>query len=200
MIAQVQEIHTYSPEEYIELEIPAEERHEYIDGEIRLMPGGTPNHNQVLGNLYAEINFALKRQPYQAFFTDQRLWIPRKKIYTYPDIMIVQGELQFQEGRKDTLVNPLVIVEALSKSTQNYDKGDKFLAYRTIPSFQEYVLIDQYSQHIEHYVKTEPRKWTLQEYDESDATFNFASFSFEISLADLYNKVEFEQTNSEVNP
>jgi Uma2 family endonuclease len=106
--------------------------------------------------------------------------------------MVIQGKLQFQEGRKDILVNPLVIVEALSKSTQNYDKGDKFLAYRTIPSFQEYILIDQYSQHIEHYVKSEPRKWIFQEYDETNTVFAFSSLEFKISLADLYDKVKFE--------
>lgn len=199
MIAQVQETHTYSPKEYLELEIPAEERHEYVDGEIRLMPGGTPNHNRVIRNLGGILNSSFKGQPYEVFMTDQRLWIPRRKIYTYPDIMVIQGELQFQEGRKDTLINPLVIIEALSKSTQNYDKGDKFAAYRTIPSFQEYILIDQYSQHIEHYVKTEPRKWIFQEYDEADVKFAFASFSFEISLADLYDKVEFEPDETEVD-
>jgi Uma2 family endonuclease len=199
MIAQVQETHAYSPEEYLELEIPAEEHHEYIDGEIRLMLGGTPNHNRVIRNLCGILNSSFKGQPYEVFMTDQRLWIPRRKIYTYPDLMVIQGELQFQEGRKDTLINPLVIIEALSKSTQNYDKGDKFSAYRTIPSFQEYILIDQYSQNIEHYVKTEPRKWIFQEYDAADAKFTFASFPFEISLADLYDKVDFETAEPEVN-
>jgi Uma2 family endonuclease len=199
MIAQAQEIHTYSPEEYLELEIPSVDKHEYIDGEIRLMPGGTPNHNQAIGNLYAELNLALKQQPYRVFFTDQRLWIPKRRIYTYPDIMVFKGNLQFQEGRKDALINPLIIAEVLSKSTQNYDKCDKFAAYRTIPEFGEYILIDQYAMHIEHYIKTEPRKWTLQEYDEADDQLVLASLSFEISLADLYNKVEFESAEAEVD-
>jgi Uma2 family endonuclease len=199
MIVQLQETRTYSPEEYLALEISSEEKHEYIDGEIRLMPGGTPNHNQAIGNLYAALNFALKHQPYRVFFADQRLWIPRRRIYTYPDIIIVRGELKFQEGRKDTLVNPFVIVEVLSKSTRNYDKGDKFAAYRTIAGFQEYILIDQYAQQIEHYVKTEPRKWIFQEYDESDSAFALASLSFEISIADLYDKVELEPFEDEAN-
>jgi Uma2 family endonuclease len=199
MIVQLQETRTYSPEEYLALEISSEEKHEYIDGEIILMPGGTPNHNQAIGNLYAALNFALKHQPYRVFFADQRLWIPRRRIYTYPDIIIVRGELKFQEGRKDTLVNPFVIVEVLSKSTRNYDKGDKFAAYRTIAGFQEYILIDQYAQQIEHYVKTEPRKWIFQEYDESDSAFALASLSFEISIADLYDKVELEPFEDEAN-
>jgi Uma2 family endonuclease len=199
MIAQVQEIRTYSPEEYLELEIPSVDKHEYVDGEIRLMPGGMPNHNRITNNLSAALNFAFKGKPYEAFVTDQRLWISRKRIYTYPDIMIIQGDLQLQEGRKDTLINPSVIIEVLSKSTQNYDKGDKFTAYRSIPTFQEYILIDQYSQHIEHYVKTEQRKWTFQEYDEADSTLNFESLPFEILIADLYDKVNFESAEAEID-
>jgi Uma2 family endonuclease len=199
MIAQVQEIRTYSPEEYLELEIPSVDKHEYIDGEIRLMTGGMPNHNRIIGNLFAALNFAFKGKPYEAFVTDQRVWIPRKRIYTYPDIMIIQGDLQLQEGRKDTLINPLVIIEVLSKSTQNYDKGDKFTAYRSIPSFQEYVLVDQYSMHVEHYVKTEQRKWIFQEYDEVDNALAFASLPFEILLTDLYDKVKFEPAEADIN-
>lgn len=133
MIMQAKKTQNYTLEEYLELEISSEERHEYINGEIISMTGGTPNHNQVTGNLYAALNFALKRQPYRVFITDQRLWIPEKQIYTYPDIMVVRGNLQFQEGRKDTLTNPLVIAEVLSSSTRNYDKDKKFAAYQTSP-------------------------------------------------------------------
>jgi Uma2 family endonuclease len=192
MIAHVQENKTYSPEEYLELEIPAQERHEYIDGEIRVMPGGMPNHNRIVGNLYATLNFEFRGKPYEVFVTDQRIWIPRRQIYTYPDIMIIDGALQYQEGRKDTLINPSIIIEVLSKSTSSYDRGDKFSAYRTIPEFREYILIDQYQIHIEHYIKTEPRKWTFQEYDESNGSLTFLSVDFSISLNDLYDKVEFE--------
>lgn len=199
MIAQVQENRIYSPEEYLELEIPSVDKHEYIDGEIRLMSGGMPNHNRIIGNLFAALNFAFKGKPYEAFVTDQRLWIPRKRIYTYPDILIVKGELELQEGRKDTLTNPSAIIEVLSKSTQNYDKGDKFTAYRSIPSFQEYILVDQYSMHVEHYVKTEQRKWIFQEYDEVDNALVFASLPFEILLTDLYDKVKFEPAEADID-
>lgn len=192
MIMQAEEKKHYTPEEYLELETNAEERHEYIDGEIVLMPGGMPNHNRITGNFYAALNFALKRQPYDVFITDQRLWIPRQRSYTYPDVMIIQGELQLQEGRKDTLTNPLMIAEVLSNSTKAYDKDEKFRAYRTIPSFQEYVLIDQYSLHIEQYYKTEPYKWIFSEYDGAEAILSLSSVPFEIALVDLYDKVAFE--------
>ncbi|NJR62083.1 MAG: Uma2 family endonuclease [Cyanobacteria bacterium CRU_2_1] len=191
-MTQAIEQRLYTPEEYLELEINSEERHEYVDGEIILMPGGMPNHNRIAGNLYAALNFALKRQLYDVFFTDQRLWIPRKRIYTYPDVMVVQGELQLQEGRKDTLTNPIMIAEVLSESTEAYDRSGKFAAYRTIPTLQEYVLIDQYSIHVEQYYKTEPRQWIFSEYDGEASILTLNTIPFEMSLADLYDKVDFE--------
>jgi Uma2 family endonuclease len=193
MIAQVDEIKYYTSEEYLELEVNSQERHEYINGEIVVMTGGTPNHNKIAGNFYAALNFALKRQPYQVFITDQRLWIPEKGIYTYPDVMVVDGELQLQEGRKDTITNPLIIGEVLSNSTKGYDKDDKFAAYRTIPTFQEYILIDQYKVHIEQYFKTDKKRWTFVEYDDLNETISLNSINFEIIIADIYDKVNFEQ-------
>jgi Uma2 family endonuclease len=193
MIAQVDETKYYTSEEYLELEVNSQERHEYIDGEIIVMTGGTPNHNKIAGNFYAALNFALKRQPYQVFVTDQRLWIPEKGIYTYPDVMVVDGELQLQEGRKDTITNPLIIAEVLSNSTKSYDKDDKFAAYRTIPTFQEYILIDQYKVHIEQYFKTDKKRWTFVEYDDFNETISLNSINFEIAIADIYDKVNFKQ-------
>ena len=156
------------------------------------MTGGTPNHNQIALNLSGALNFALKRQPYRVFVTDQRLWIPRKRIYTYPDVMVIQGGLQLPEGRRDTITNPLIIAEVLSASTRSYDKDTKFAAYRTLPIFQEYLLIDQYTMHIEQYFKTEQKRWTFSEYDNSDETVSLNSIPFQILIEDLYDKVEFE--------
>ncbi|BAZ79263.1 Uma2 family endonuclease [Sphaerospermopsis kisseleviana CS-549] len=181
----------YSPAEYLEFEINSEIRHEYIDGLIIPMTGGTPDHNQITGNFYAVLNFALKRQPYQVFVTDQRLWIPQKRIHTYPDVVVVQTPLVFAEGRNDTITNPIMIAEVLSKSTKGYDRDEKFAAYRTIPSFQEYILIDQYTMHVEQYIKTDRRKWTFLEYEDSNDILNLASISCEISLVDIYDKVDF---------
>lgn len=182
----------YSIEEYLEIEVKSEERHEYIDGQIIPMTGGTPNHNQIALNLSGTLNFALKRQPLRVFVTDQRLWIPQKRINTYPDVMVVAGELEFQEGRKDTLTNPIMISEVLSKSTKSYDRDEKFAAYRTIPSFQEYLLIDQYTMHVEQYSKTDNNRWIFTEYEDADVTISLASITFEISLADIYDKVDFD--------
>ena len=124
----------YSPEEYLELETAAEYKSEYRDGLIIPMAGGTPNHNQIAVNLSAALNFALKGQPYRVFTSDVRLWIPQARLYTYPDVMVVSGQLQFAESRRDTITNPLIIVEVLSESTAKYDRGEKFRIYRTIPT------------------------------------------------------------------
>lgn len=191
-MTQALEKKIFTPEQYLALEVEAEERHEYIDGEIFLMAGGMPNHNRIVLNLAAALNFDLKRQPYDVFVTDQRLWIPSKRIYTYPDVMVVQGELQLQEGRRDTITNPLAIAEVLSKSTESNDRTSKFADYRTIPSFQEYVLIDQYSIHMERYVKTNSSQWTFSEYDGAEAILKLDTIPFEVSLVDIYDKVIFE--------
>lgn len=194
MIAQAEDKKFYTPEEYLEFEVNSEERHEYINGEVICVTGGTPNHNKISGNFYAGLNFGLKCQPYDVFVTDQRVWIPEKRIYTYPDVMVVQGELQLQEGRKNTIINPLMIVEVLSKSTRNYDKDEKFSAYRTIPTFQEYILIDQYVMQVEQYFKTGKNSWTFSEYYGVNETVSLNSVNFEITLEDIYDRVEFKNT------
>jgi Uma2 family endonuclease len=186
-----QETRYSSPEEYLEFEVNSDIRHEYIDGLIIPMTGGTPNHNQIALNFSGTLNFLLKRQPYQVFVTDQRLWIPNRRIHTYPDIMIVQTPLVFEEGRKDTITNPVMIAEVLSNSTKSYDKDEKFAAYRTILTLQEYILIDQYSMHVEQYCKIGDNKWVFSEFADPEAELNLASVTFQIVLADIYDKVEF---------
>lgn len=186
-----QETPYYSPQEYLELEVNSEIRHEYINGLIIPMTGGTPNHNQLALNFSGTLNYLLKRQPYQVFVTDQRLWIPSRKIHTYPDIMVVKTPLQYEEGRTDTLVNPVMIAEVLSKSTKGYDRDEKFAAYRTIPTLQEYILIDQYTIHIEQYFKTDNNQWIFSEFTDGNINLNLASISCQMTLSDIYDKVDF---------
>ncbi|MDV3000888.1 MAG: hypothetical protein N5P05_002494 [Chroococcopsis gigantea SAG 12.99] len=191
MVTGVQEQKIYTRDEYLELETNSLERHEYRDGKIVLMAGGTPNHNRITGNFYAALHQACKRQPYEVFVTDQRLWIPDTNTYTYPDVMVVGGELQFQSGRKDTITNPLLVAEVLSASTRSYDQNDKFSIYRTITSFQEYILIEQERIYIQHFYKTEPKKWVFLEYGAEDRELILYSLPFQISIEDLYDKVSF---------
>ncbi|APB33679.1 Uncharacterized protein conserved in cyanobacteria [Gloeomargarita lithophora Alchichica-D10] len=191
MIAQVTS-RTYTPEEYLALEIASETRNEYINGAIIPMPGGMPNHNLIILNLASILHFALKTQGYQVFVTDQRLWIPDYKIYTYPDIMVISGNFMLQEGRKDTITNPVMVVEVLSESTANYDRGQKFQFYRSIPSLQEYLLVDQYSYSVQHYSKLNERKWEFQEYISPTEVIEFTAINSNLAVTDIYDRVEFE--------
>ncbi|MCC5617039.1 Uma2 family endonuclease [Nostoc sp. CHAB 5836] len=193
---QITQQRYYTPEEYLELEEAAEYKSEYIDGQIITMAGGTINHNRIAGNFYAVLNFAFRQQQYEVFNSDMRLWIHQKRIYTYPDLTVIAGEPEFFNNRTDIITNPQVIIEVLSKSTKNYDREDKFQAYRTISTFQEYLLIDQTRIHVEQFSKTGKKQWTLREYDEEDEAIALATVPFEISLQDLYNKVNFEPVES----
>ncbi|MBN3962640.1 Uma2 family endonuclease [Nostoc sp. NMS8] len=195
---QITQQRYYTPEEYLELEEAAEYKSEYIDGQIIPMAGGTINHNRISLNLSAALNFAFRQQDYEVFMGDVRLWIPQKLTYTYPDVMIMAGKPEFFNNRKDIILNPQIIVEVLSKSTKGYDSEDKFHAYRTISTFQEYLLIDQTRIHVDQFSKTGKKQWTLREYDEEDEAIALVTVPFEISLQDLYNKVKFESVELQV--
>ncbi|MEH2424888.1 MAG: Uma2 family endonuclease [Nostoc sp.] len=194
---QVTQQRYYTPEEYLELEEAADYKSEYINGQIIPMAGGTINHNQIALNLSTDLNFAFKRQSYRVYMGDVRLWIAQKRTYTYPDVMILADEPEYFDNRRDIIVNPQIIVEVLSKSTKGYDREDKFEAYRTISTFQEYLLIDQTRIHVDQFSKTGKKQWTLREYDEEDEAIALVTVPFEISLQDLYNKVKFEVVESE---
>lgn len=188
---QVTEKQYYSPEEYLAREDAADYKSEYIDGEIIPMAGGSINHNQIAGNFYVELSLAFKKLDYRVFMSDVRLWIPKARIYTYPDVMIIVGEPEYLNDRTDMITNPKVIIEVLSESTQGYDKKAKFESYRTIPSFEEYLLIDQTKVYVEQYSKTGNKRWSFREYDVEDEAIALTSVQFEISLEDVYNKVKF---------
>lgn len=189
---QTLEQRTYTHEEYLEFETASEERHEYVNGEIRSMTGGTPDHNEIAINLATLLKATLRGKPYRIFGADQRLWIPDRNLYTYPDVMVVEKPLQLQTGRTDTITNPYFIAEVFSKSTQDYDHGEKFSAYRPLESFCEYLLIDQYQIHVEHYIKTSAHQWLLSEYKDPNITLSFSAFEAQIAIIDLYENIELE--------
>lgn len=190
MVVAVTEAKTYTADEYLALEIAAETRNEFRNGEIVPMPGGTPDHNQIVVALNALLWFALRGKEYKIFIADQRLWIPEHNIYTYPDVMVIPRPVELQAGRKDTVINPIFIAEVLSDSTKAYDRDEKFAAYRTISGFQEYLLIDQYKPHVEQYVKQDVNQWLFTEYS-AEARFTLSSVAVEIAIEDLYENVEF---------
>ncbi len=189
------ELHTqprkYTPEEYLKLEEQAESKSEYHDGEIVPMTGGTTNHNEICLNIAANLKFGLRKQNYRVYIGDVRLWIPRYRVYTYPDVMVIKGEPIYADRGTTTVTNPILIAEVLSKSTQNYDQGDKFAYYRSIPEMEEYILISQKKYHVMQYSKTQIGKWLLSEYETENSAIQLTSANFELELSEIYTGVDF---------
>ena len=188
---QAQEIKLYTPEEYLALEEAAEFKSEYHDGEIVPMTGGSLNHNRIMLSVAAFLKYALRGKGAEAFSGDVRLWIPKFRRFTYPDVMVIQGEPVLYANRTDTICNPSLIIEVLSKSTQDYDQGDKFKYYRSIPELKEYILINQYEVDVQRYIKQENGLWLFQAYESVTETLRFESAGVEMSIADLYESVAF---------
>ncbi|MCC5605709.1 Uma2 family endonuclease [Nostoc sp. CHAB 5834] len=187
----------YTPEEYLEIEEKAEYKSEYRDGEIVPMTGGTTNHNKIAGNFYAYLKFGLRGKNYDIYIGDVRLWIPRYRQHTYPDVMVIEGQPIYTGTSTTTVMNPMLIAEVLSKSTKNYDQGDKFLYYRSIPEFKEYILIDQYQYHVMQYVKTAENQWSFTELEHESAILSLQTVDFQIELRDLYEQVNFTENNED---
>lgn len=181
----------YTPDEYRQLEETAEFKNEYRDGEIVQMTGGTINHSRITRNLSRVLGNAIEGTAFELFSSDLRLWIPRYRRGTYPDIMAIEGEPVFTEGRNDEILNPILIVEVLSKSTKNFDREDKFRLYRSIPEFREYILINQYEFLIQQYIKTQSNEWLFRESEGETATVSFDSVGVQMSASEIYKKVVF---------
>ena len=193
MVAQVKaEAHkiNYSPEEYLKLEENSEFRNEYLDGKIKPVTGGTPNHNEIAGNFYTYLKLALRGKKNKVFMTDLRLWIPQYNVYTYPDVLVTKGKPVLQDNRNDTVINPLLIVEVLSKSTKNYDQGEKFDFYRSVPEFSEYILVDQCRCFVKQFAKAEDGRWWLRDFQNEDDSLSLVSLGLEIKLKDIYAEIE----------
>ncbi|MBS3027719.1 MAG: Uma2 family endonuclease [Dolichospermum sp. DET50] len=182
----------YTPEEYLELEEKSEVKNEYIDGEIIPMSGGTTNHNEIAGNFYLHFKLKMRNQNYKIYMGDVKLWMSRYQIYTYPDIMVIQGEPTYQGTGITQVTNPLMIVEVLSKSTINYDKTDKFRFYRSLPELKEYIMINQYEYFIEQFAKNAQGQWVLTEYESVNDILSLKSIDFQIPFSDIYEGVNFQ--------
>ena len=196
MATQLERQH-YIREAYLSLEESAEVKHEYCNGEIRPMTGRTDNHNQLVGSIYAYLKLALRGQSYRFYINDMRLWIPRYQLYTYPDVMVVAGEPMYERASHTTIMNPAIIVEVLSKSTHTYDKTDKFRFYRSIPEFQEYILIDQYEFYVEQFSNTGNGNWLFRDYETADAVLQLTTIAVQVPLRDLYESVDFDLKDTE---
>jgi len=184
-------------QEYLELEESAEYKSEYYQGEIFAMAGGSSNHNRIALNLASHLNIGLMDTKCQAFISDLRIWIASEDFFTYPDIFIVCNKIEYYPKRTDIILNPLIIIEVLSRSTEAYDRGKKFQFYRSIPSFQEYILIDQYSVHIDQFYLDAQGEWSFRDFNDIKDILKFSKINFEIPLEKIYHLVDFELAEGE---
>lgn len=180
---------TLSPTMYLALERANEYKSEYINGIMVSMSGASREHNLIVSNVIMTLGPQLKGRSCELYPSDMRVRVPVAKLYTYPDVVVVCGEPQFEDAELDTLVNPTVLVEVLSDSTESYDRGKKFGFYRTLPSFTEYLLIAQDEYHVEHYSRQPDGKWLLTVLDSLDAEVILPSIACHLPMAELYDRV-----------
>ncbi len=175
-------------QEYLAFDRAAEERHEYADGEIFAMAGGTAEHALIAGNVYRELSTSLLERPCNVYPADLRIHIPANGRYTYADVSVVCGELVLTDGERDTLENPVVIVEVLSDSTERYDRGDKFEQYQTIPSLRDYLLVSQKKARIEHFRRQPDGSWVIRAHGPGEHV-TLESIGCELAVDRVYLKV-----------
>ena len=182
-----------TPEEYLDIERQNEYKSEYIDGEMVAMVGASRRHNIITFNLAGELHRQLEGRPCEGYVNDMRVRIVSKReyAYTYPDVAVVCGEPQFEDGHLDTLLNPTVLIEVLSESTELYDRGKKFGLYRTIESLAEYVLVTQDECKVEQYVKQSDGRWLLSDHRSLDDVLELASVQCSLGLREVYAKIVF---------
>jgi len=182
----------YTPEEYLALERKADYRSEYFAGEIFAMSGASERHNLIVGNVFAALHAQLRNRSCKVYASDLRVKVNPTGLYTYPDVVALCDEPQFDDDQKDTLLNPTVLIEVLSPSSEAYDRGGKFEHYRKLSSVTEYVLISQEKPHVEHYVRQPDNQWLLSEASGLSDTIQLPSINCILALSEVYEKVEIE--------
>src|SRR5437588_11212941 len=177
-----------SPEEYLTIERNAEFKSEYFDGVAYAMAGGSERHNLITGNLVTELNVQLRAAPCRVYPSDMKVRLPNSKRFFYPDVSVVCGEVQFADEAKDVILNPILIIEVLSESTEAFDRGKKFSSYQQIESLREYLLVAQDEFVVEHYLRQEDG-WLYTKASGSDADLALPALNCRMALSDIYNKV-----------
>lgn len=186
-----------SAEEYLTLERQAETKSEYINGEIYAMAGASREHNLIALNLGSELRSLLRGRRCETYLNDMRVRVSATGLYTYPDVVVVCGRPRFEDGQADTLLNPTILVEVLSPSTEAYDRGAKFAHYRYLESLQEYVLVAQDRMQVDHYVRM-GEQWLLTAYSRPEEILQLPGIECAIPLAEIYAQVEVEITGRQV--
>ena len=185
----------FSIEEYLLFEEQAEQRHEYHNGNVIPMSGGTIEHNQIAANMMAEIKIALRNQKRSCLVTtsDMKIWLETTQRFVYPDVSIICEAPKFYQNRRDAITNPLLLVEVLSESTEAYDRGKKFEHYSLLPSFREYVLVNQYEPTLEIFFRDHdrPDDWLYHRETGLDSVICFKSIDCHIALKEIYELIDF---------
>lgn len=187
-----QKPHFYTFEEYLALEDQAEYKSEYQQGRIMAMAGASLTHNRIIGNIHATLHNVLQTKPCDVFMSDLRLCIKQENRAVYPDITVICGTPQLVEERTDTVTNPKLIIEVLSKSTAEADRSDKFQAHWSLDTFEEYVLVDQYRMRVEYFRRLNEKLWELLVFTQPDDILTLKSIAVELSLAQIYHQVQWE--------
>jgi len=186
--------HRYTLEEYLALERESEVKYEYWDGEIFAMSGGTLAHDLILVNAGNGLQALLGEKNCRVFSNNMQIKVPAAPPYRYADGSVVRGRVEVERfNGADLLINPILIIEVLSPSTEAYDRGDKFTYYKSIMSFREYLLIAQHRPHITHYVKSEAGKWDYEEANDLDGSIYLTTIDCTLLLRDVYRDVTFSQ-------
>ncbi len=180
-----------SQETYLEQERAATEKHEYYQGEVFAMSGASGNHNEICTNLIGEIFPKLKDRGCKPYGSDLRIHVPKNTLYTYPDISIICGDKKYTDDKFDTVTNPSVIIEILSRSTRNYDRLEKFSLYRDILTLQEYILVDSQRTHIEKYARNANNTWELSDHDSLEEILTIVTVDIRIPIKDIYHGLLF---------
>ena len=182
----------FSIEDYLETENTSIEKHEYYKGEIFAMSGAKMPHNDISKNLSGNLYVKLKGKKCQPYGSDVRIHIESNTLFTYPDICIICGDVVTRNNDDYNVLNPTVIIEILSPSTKNYDRGEKFKLYRDIPTLKEYILVDSESIHIEVFRLNENNHWELEEYNSTENLLHFKAINEYILISKIYEGVKLE--------
>jgi len=192
-VAMSRQVKSYiTPEEYLAFERKAETKNEYVNGEIFAMTGASRKHNIIEGNIFGELRQQLKGKPCEVYPGDMRVKAPASRSYVYPDVVVVCGEPQLEDDYLDTLLNPTLVVEVLSKSAESYNRLAKSSFYRTIESLSEYLLVSQEEYRVEQYVKQTEGRWLLADVRALEGVIELESIGCSLALRDIYERITFD--------
>lgn len=186
--------------DYLALERQAETKSEYLNGHIYAMSGASREHNTIVFNLARRVGNQLDRKPCRGYVNDMRVKVSPTGLYTYPDVVVACGEPRFEDQHVDTLLDPTVIVEVLSDSTEAYDRGDKFAHYRALESLTDYLLVAQDKPRIERYSRQPDGRWIYSVADGLDSRIEIAAIDCVLQLAEVYDRVEFSESGQTAHP